>query len=36
MFQNPFANPEFLWLLLVIPLLVAWQLLKQKKITSAT
>jgi len=31
MFQNPFANPEFLWLLLVIPLLVAWQLLKQKK-----
>ena len=31
MFQNPFANPEFLWLLLVIPLMVAWQLLKQKK-----
>ena len=31
MFQNPFANPEFLWLLLVIPLFVAWQLLKQKK-----
>jgi len=31
MFQNPFANPEFLWLLLVIPLLVAWLLLKQKK-----
>ena len=31
MFQNPFANPESLWLLLVIPLLVAWQLLKQKK-----
>jgi len=31
MFQNTFANPEFLWLLLVIPLLVAWQLLKQKK-----
>ena len=31
MFQSPFANPEFLWLLLVIPLLVAWQLLKQKK-----
>ena len=31
MFQNPFANPEFLWLLLVIQLLVAWQLLKQKK-----
>ena len=30
MFQNPFANPEFLWLLLVIPLLVAWQLWKQK------
>ncbi len=26
-----FANPEFFWLLLVIPILVAWYIFKQKK-----
>ncbi len=32
LFGFHFANPEFLWLLLVVPLLVLWYLLKNKKI----
>lgn len=30
-----FANPEFLWLLLLIPLLTAWYIWKQQKLTAA-
>lgn len=30
-----FANPEFLWLLLIIPLLVAWYVWKQGRLTAA-
>ena len=30
-FLDRFANPEFLWLLLVIPILAGWQVWKQKK-----
>ena len=30
-----FANPEFLWLLLVIPLIVGWHIWKQRRATTA-
>ena len=27
-----FANPEFFWVLIIIPLMIAWYILRQKKL----